>query len=273
MSYLCSQNGFPLPIILASIGNIASPDLIAAVSNAGGLGTYTHRGLTAKQTDGDLTEIRRLTVKPILVAFAGEWEADDNVDILIKHNVTMSLVFWWNGPRLIRKLQDAGIKVFWQVGTKSQLIDAVALSPDAVLTQGFDAGGNVRSETSLTDLILLAKQATELPLIAAGGINTPGRAKYYIDIGADAIMLGTRLAATFEAGGTNVDKELICQATSKDLMLDKMLSVDWPSSFRRRLITGGNLDIPVRYANINVEEITTTMFAKDVIDWFAKVLV
>ena len=272
MSTFCSQNGFPVPIILGPIGNIAGPDLIAAVSNAGGLGTYTLCGFNAKQTNEDLTEIRRLTVKPILVAFVGEWEPDDNIEILRKHNVTMSSVFWWNGPRLLRKLQNAGIKVFWHVGTQSQLIDAVALSPDAILTQGYDAGGHVRSNTSLTDLIMLAKQATTLPIVAAGGINTPERAKYYIDLGADTIMLGTRLAATFEARGTATDKELICMATSKDLMLDKIPSADWPSSFRRRLTSGGNLDIPARYANSNVDEITTTMFAKDVIDWFARFL-
>jgi hypothetical protein len=85
-------------------------------------------------------------------------------------------------------------------------------------------------------------------------------------------MLGTRFCASHEANNSAEDKELLCTSDSDSVVLDTSLRGDWPCAFRRRLTSGGDQDIPERYANINVGEIQSILSAQQIVDSFAKVL-
>ena len=264
--------GCRIPLILAPLAHLASAELIASVTNTGGLGTFPLHQLRPAQTNDHLSQIRSLTAGPIMVSFTGEWERDENLDVLLEHNVKVAMVFWWNGPRLIHRLQSHGIKVGWQVGTEEQLSDAIERCPDFLIAQGLEAGGPVRSPHSLVDLLQLVHQRTDIPVVAAGGISTPERAAELVPKYASAVMLGTRFSASIEANNSADDKSLLCMADAESVMLDTTLRGDWPCAYRRRLTIGGNLDIPERYANANIAEIVSVKSAATIVHEFSTAL-
>ena len=263
--------GTNIPLVMAPLAHLATPELIAAVTNSGGIGTFPLHRLKPSQTDERLQQIRLLTEGPIMVSFTGEWERDENLDVLIHHNIKAAMVFWWNGPRLIHRLQAHGIKVGWQVGTDEQLLEATNRQADFIIAQGLEAGGPVRSPLPLIELLGLIKSRTDIPTVAAGGINTPERAYKFVPELADGIMLGTRFCASTEAGNTVADKNLLCEAGQDSVILDTTLRGDWPCAFRRRITLGGNLDIPERYANALISEISSIATASDIVNEFASV--
>lgn len=264
--------GCTVPLVMAPLAHLASPELIAAVTNAGGLGTFPLHRYRPEQTDAYLSRIRMLTPAPFMVAYTGEWERDENLDVLLQHNVSVAMVFWWNGPRLIHRLQAHGIKVGWQVGTDEQLSEATSRHADFIVAQGLDAGGPVRSPYHVTELVQMVRHRTNIPVLAAGGINTPARAASLVPELADGIMLGTRLCASDEANSTETDKQLLCEAGSESVILDTTLRGDWPCAYRRRITLGGDQDIPERYANINIGEIKSVLPAGEIVKRFAAVL-
>lgn len=264
--------GCRIPLILAPIAHLASTELIAAVSNAGGLGTFPLHGLRPHQTNEQLGQIRALTDGPLMVSFTGEWERDENLDVLLDHGIKVAMVFWWNGPRLIHRLQSHGIKVGWQVGTLEQLIEATERDADFIIAQGLEAGGPVRSPHKVDDLLRLINERVSCPVVAAGGINTPERAATLVPKYASGVMIGTRFCASLEANNSTDDKSLLCEADSDSVILDTTLRGDWPCAFRRRLTIGGNQDIPERYANANIEEIGTILTAATIVKSFSGAL-
>jgi len=264
--------GCRIPLILAPLAHLASAKLIASVTNAGGLGTFPLHQLRPAQTNDHLSQIRSLTAGPIMVSFTGEWERDENLDVLLDHGVKVAMVFWWNGPRLIHRLQSHGIRVGWQVGTDEQLSNAVERQADFIIAQGLEAGGPVRSPHSLADLLQLVQQNTDIPVVAAGGINTPERAAELVPHNASAVMLGTRFSASAEANNSADDKSLLCTADAESVMLDTTLRGDWPCAYRRRLTIGGNLDIPERYANAKIAEIVSVKSAAAIVHEFSTAL-
>ena len=264
--------GCRIPLILAPLAHLASNELIAAVTNAGGLGTFPLHRLKPEQTDSHLSQIRAHTDGPLMVAFTGEWERDENLDVLVQHQVSVAMVFWWNGPRLIHRLQSHGIKVGWQVGTDEQLSEATGRNADFIIAQGLEAGGPVRSPHNLSDLVQMIRGRTTTPIVATGGINTPSKAATFFPQLAAGVMLGTRFCASIEANSSVEDKALLCAADSDTVVLDTSLRGDWPCAYRRRLTSGGDQDIPERYANINIGEIQSILPAGQIVYEFAKVL-
>ena len=264
--------GCRIPLILAPLAHLASHELIAAVTNAGGLGTFPLHRLKPEQTDEHLSKIRSLTDGPVMVSFTGEWERDENLDVLVQHRVSVAMVFWWNGPRLIHRLQSHGIRVGWQVGTDEQLSEATGRNADFIIAQGLEAGGPVRSPHHLSDLVQMIRGRSTTPIVAAGGINTPAKAAMFVPQLAAGVMVGTRFCASIEANNSAEDKALLCEADRDAVVLDTSLRGDWPCAYRRRLTSGGDQDIPERYANINIGEIQTILAAGQIVDEFAKVL-
>ncbi|MFM7186715.1 MAG: nitronate monooxygenase [Armatimonadota bacterium] len=267
-----NELGCRVPLILAPIAHLASHELIASVTNAGGLGTFPLHRHKPEHTDYHLKQIRNLTDGSIMVSFTGEWERDENLDVLLHHNISVAMVFWWNGPRLIHRLQSHGIKVGWQVGTDEQLSEATGRNADFIIAQGLEAGGPVRSPHRLSDLVQLIRGRTSTPIVVTGGINTPEKAANFVPQLAAGVMLGTRFCASHEANNSAEDKALLSEADRDTVILDTSLRGDWPCAYRRRLISGGDQDIPERYANSNIDEIKTIVSAKQIVDNFAKVL-
>jgi nitronate monooxygenase len=171
---LCRQLGIDSPIFCAPMGGgSAGPALASAVSNAGGLGAIGLVALPAPYIRELIRRTHALTHKPFLANLVipnlqgGELEAcfDEKLPILG--------LFWGVPAPFVRDAHQRGIPVIPQVGSVEEAVAAAEAGVDAVIAQGSEAGGHVRSTIALSVLLPAVVEAvTPVPVIAAGGIAT-----------------------------------------------------------------------------------------------------
>src|SRR5208283_839428 len=131
------------------------------------------------------------------------------------------LTFFWGDARehadAIGLAHGAGIKVIWQCGTADEARWAKEADCDAVMAQGFEAGGHVRGETTSLALIPAVRDAIgDLPLIAAGGFADGRGLAAALALGADGAVFGTRFLASHEAAAHRTYKDRIVAADARD---------------------------------------------------------
>jgi nitronate monooxygenase len=245
------------PIVQAPLGCCDGPRLAAAVSRAGGLGTLTLYAPTVEATAVRLTRVRALTSRPVSLAFTAEWEKDQVLELCLERGFGYYQLFWWNGPRLIKRIHAAGGRVLWQVGTHTQLDEALNLGADGVILQGTQAGGPVRSPHLLEELIPRARAlaGAGFPLIAGGGLATHADVAHVLALGADAALLGTRFLLTQESPAPSAHKRRLLHTQTPHLTLDTRPIGQWPCSPRRRLDTKTLPDLPSLYAGEGLSRI------------------
>jgi NAD(P)H-dependent flavin oxidoreductase YrpB (nitropropane dioxygenase family) len=230
-----STLGWNVPIVQATLGACDTPALAAAVSNAGGLGTLCLHAPTVAETRQRLKELDRLTKKPVLLAFTGQWEREEVLDACLELGHRHFHVFWWNAARLTRRIQAAGALAYQQIGTLPQLEEALGRGVNGLVLQGTRAGGPVRSPMQLCDLVPTARARFSGPILAGGGLATRTDAHDVLTLGADAAFFGTRFLLSPEAAAPQEHKERLARASASDLFLDTRLIGDWPCAPRRRL--------------------------------------
>ena len=176
---ICELLGIEYPIIAAGMGTVATGALAAAVAEAGGLGTIGLVGLSPTAIHDEVAAARRITRKPLAVNFLIPFLRPGLVEAALAEPI-QAVTFFWGVPAesadSIARLKAAGIKVIWQCGAADEARAAAAAGVDAVMAQGFEAGGHVRGTTSTMALIPAVRDAIgDLPMAAAGEI---GRASW-----------------------------------------------------------------------------------------------
>jgi enoyl-[acyl-carrier protein] reductase II len=206
---LVRDYGIRYPIVSAGMAFVGLPELVVAVSNAGGLGVYGAAPEPPPVVDARLSAIASQTSHPFGVDFIiasgpmGDFTTQDHIDIAAAHRVPV-VVFHFNLPpkTWVDQLQAAGSRVWVQAGSVDVAEQAAALGCDAVIAQGKSAGGHNHNQTVPT-LTLLAKVRQRLPrrclLLAAGGIADGQSLVRALRAGADGGWIGTRFAASTES--------------------------------------------------------------------------
>ena len=213
--------GIPYPIIQAGMIWNSGWRLASAVSNAGGLGLI---GAGSMYPDILLEHIRKCkqaTDKPFGVNLPMLYpDIDKHVDNIIKEQVPIVFTSAGNPKTWAPVLKQAGIIVVHVVSSAKFARKCEDAGVDAVVAEGFEAGGhNGREETTTMCLIPAARQAISIPLIAAGGIAT-GRAMYAaMALGAEAVQMGSRFVCTPEASSHQAFKESVIAAQEGDTQL------------------------------------------------------
>ena len=254
-----------VPVVQAPLGASDGPRLAAEVSRAGGLGCLSLFEHSPASAAGLIARIRRRTRRPFLVALTAQFEPEAVLDACVAAGARHFQVFWWNGPRLARRIREAGATVFWQVGTQEQAQDAARMGADVLVAQGTEAGGQVRGGVLLEDLIPLVQKATELPVIAGGGLATRADVAQVIALGARAAMLGTRFVASVESRAQPVYKARLLRAGTDDLYLDTRVVGSWPCAPHRRIRTIHGDEGPAYYAGLGVGGIRTILPAARIV--------
>ena len=202
-------------------GGLAGPELAAAVSEAGGLGTIGMLG--AAPLDVEIAAARSLTAKPIAVnlllpfARAGDWRAAQAADVVVT---------FWGPPR--RRVPGVWIH---QCGSAEEALAARAAGADAVIAQGHEAGGHVRGTVSGRELLeCLRATVGDLPVLSAGGIATAEDVRARLDGGADAAVLGTRFLMSDESGAHPDYKRRLIEAG--ETLLTELFGAGWPAPHR-----------------------------------------
>ncbi len=191
--------GIKYPILLSGMSWISVPKLVAAVSNAGGLGILATGVMTADETRQAVREIRKLTKKPfaanVTLYFPG---AERNLQVLIEEKVPVINYALGKGDKLTKAVHAYGGKVIATVTTHKHSLAAERSGADALIVTGHEAAGHGGAVTSLV-LIPSIVDAVKIPVIAAGGFADGRGLAAALALGAEGISMGTRLMNTKES--------------------------------------------------------------------------
>jgi len=204
--------GCSVPIQLAPMGAISSPDLAVAVADAGGVGTVTTLGAPPDVFLARLDDMRRRT-DGVLSANVLLPDVDTGFLTAVAERVRLLDFFWFDPqPHLVEVVHRAGALAGWQVGSVEEARAAADAGCDVVTVQGVEAGGHVRGYEPLFPLLQEVLDAVAVPVLAAGGISDRGTFAEVLRTGADGARIGTLFIATTESGAHPAYKQAIVDA-------------------------------------------------------------
>jgi NAD(P)H-dependent flavin oxidoreductase YrpB (nitropropane dioxygenase family) len=225
--------GCEIPIQQAGMGAASTPELAAAVSNAGGLGMLA-------AVAGDLsvdvdTALAATAGRPLGVNFLMPF-FDRALLEAVAPKVRLVEWYWsWPDPALVQVAHNGGALAAWQVGTRDEAVAAADAGCDLVIAQGIEAGGHVRGTIGLLPLLDAVLGAVDVPVIATGGIGTGRGVAAVLAAGAAAARIGTRFAATAESGAHPSYKQALLSAEAADTVVSETFSTWWPDAPHRAL--------------------------------------
>ncbi|MBB4118138.1 enoyl-[acyl-carrier protein] reductase II [Mesonia hippocampi] len=195
--------------------------LASAVSNAGGLGVIGAGSMYPDVLQEHITKCKQATDKPFAVNVPMLYpNIEEIIQIIIKENIKIVFTSAGNPKTWTPLLKENGITVVHVVSSLKFALKAEAAGVDAVVAEGFEAGGhNGRDETTTFTLIPMVKEQLKIPLIAAGGIATGRGMLAAMVLGADAVQIGSRFVATPEASSHQNFKNAVVEAKEGDTKL------------------------------------------------------
>ncbi len=219
--------GIRHPVMLAGMNWVTEPELVSAVSNAGGLGFLATAHLTPRETRKQIKAIRELTDNPFGInQTLDQPKARENIDVAIEEKVPV-INYSLGKPWFIEQVHEYGGKVMGTVALVKHAIRAEELGCDLLSVTGHEAAGHGAAATSLV-LIPMVASAVKIPFFAAGGFYDGRGLAAALVLGADGISMGTRFVVTKESHVHEHYKQLILTATEQDTLysdrFDGMLS-------------------------------------------------
>ena len=209
------------PIIQAGMIWASGWKLASAVSNEGGLGIIGAGSMYPEVLREHIHKCKKATSFPFAVNVPMLYpNLEQIMQIIIEEEVPIVFTSAGNPKTWTAHLQEKGIKVVHVVSSVKFALKAEAAGVDAVVAEGFEAGGhNGRDETTTFTLIPMVKEQIKIPLIAAGGIATGRGMLAAMILGADAVQVGSRFVASHEASSHPNFKEMVVQAKEGDTVL------------------------------------------------------
>ena len=195
--------------------------LASAVSNAGGLGLIGAGSMYPEVLREHIQKCKKATNKPFGVNVPMLYpNIDEIIQIIIEEEVKIVFSSAGNPKTWTSYLKEKGITVVHVVSSSKFALKAQEAGVDAVVAEGFEAGGhNGREETTTFTLIPMVKEQINIPLIAAGGIATGRGMLAAMVLGADGIQMGSRFAASFESSSHDNFKKTIIETKEGDTQL------------------------------------------------------
>lgn len=209
------------PVIQAGMIWCSGWELASAVSNAGGLGLIGSGSMKPDILLDHITKCKKLTDKPFGVNIPLIFPyAEEFINICIQEKVKIVFTSAGNPAKWTPLLKENGITVVHVVANVKSAIKCEAAGVDAVVAEGFEAGGhNGKEETTTMVLIPMVREAISIPLIAAGGIGTGRGMLAAIALGADGVQIGSRFVASNESSAHPLFKRKILEASDGDTKL------------------------------------------------------
>jgi enoyl-[acyl-carrier protein] reductase II len=237
---LCTVLGIESPIIQAAIAPYTSAELVAAVSNAGGLGSI---GSALRSTDNlkqETEKVKELTRHPFAINFTINTFSEDAFTFAIEEAKPKVISCALGNPKdLVKKVHDAGLLFMHQVHSAKQARKAAELGVDIIIAQGSEAGGFCSDVSSLALIpqVVDAVNNRQIPVVAAGGIADGRGLAAALMLGAQGINIGTRFLASVEAALVGQQwKQRILTAESEDAIkvnfINEVFPVSNPNSYK-----------------------------------------
>ncbi|HSS62013.1 MAG TPA: nitronate monooxygenase [Candidatus Limnocylindrales bacterium] len=233
--------GIEHPIALAGMSGFGSPELVAAVSNAGGLGILgatDSEGATIRELVG---AIREMTRRPFGVNLLLHGADDEQMQAVLEARPAVLSTAWPRDDQdlaaIFASAHERGIKVLHMVPTAADAAAAAAAGADVIVAQGTDGGGHIGLVGTAVIVPMVANVVAPTPVLAAGGIADGRGLAAMLALGAEGVLVGTRFLATTESPLHEAFKKLIVDSDGTDTIVtdlaDVMLGVDWPGAVDR----------------------------------------
>jgi NAD(P)H-dependent flavin oxidoreductase YrpB (nitropropane dioxygenase family) len=217
--------GIRHPIVQTGMGWVATPQLAAATSAAGGLGILAAATMSYDELAAAINAVRQRTDAPFGVNMrADQPDVRDRVDLLIREGVRVASFAMAPKQDLISRLQDGGVLVMPSIGAKRHAEKVAAWGVDAVLVQGGEGGGHTGSvPTSLLLPQIVDAVGAEVPVIAAGGYFDGRGLVAALAYGASGIAMGTRFLLTADSPVPQTVKEHYLAKSVTDTVVTKQV--------------------------------------------------
>ena len=218
---ICTLFKIQYPLIQGGMIWCAGWELASAVSNAGGLGLLGAGSMYPEILDAQIQKCKAATSKPFGVNLPLLYpNIEAHIATIIKHKVPVVFTSAGNPKTWTDTLKKEGITVVHVVSSVKFALKAQAAGVDAVVAEGFEAGGhNGRDETTTLCLIPMVRKVLSIPLIAAGGIGD-GRAMLAVmNLGADGAQVGSRFVASTESSAHELFKKAVIESNEGDTLL------------------------------------------------------
>ena len=226
MNRISTLLGIRYPIIQGGMVWCSGWRLASAVSNSGGLGLIGAGSMHLEVLRQHIRKCKAATDNPFGVNIPLMYpQIEEVMNIVVEEGVKIVFTSAGNPKTWTGWLKERGITVVHVVSSSKFAVKCEEAGVDAVVAEGFEAGGhNGREETTTFCLIPAVRRATNLPLIAAGGIATGEGILAAMVLGAEGVQIGTRFALTYESSASDVFKEYCLRLNEGDtkLLLKKL---------------------------------------------------
>lgn len=237
----CVLLGIRHPVVLGGMGGGTSPELVAAVSTAGGLGVQACAGRSTEEIARLAGEIRRRTDQPFGM----------NLLLFLADEVTLAAVLaarppifstaWATREQDLRacfaRAHDVGAKVMHMVSTVPEATRAAEAGADCIVAQGTEGGGHVGLIGTMVLVPLVVRAVAPVPVLAAGGVADGAGLAAALMLGAEGVLLGTRFLASAEAPLPESYKQAIVASDGHDTLLTEIPDIAtgrvWPGAYSR----------------------------------------
>ncbi len=275
-----------LPVLGAPMFLVSYPQLVAAVSNSGGLGCFPSMNYRTPEELRDAIQITRsLTDKPIGVNIIlyrehnPEWKKQ--LHICLDENVELIITSMGTPRSVVKEARSAGSKVFCDVTTLRQAKLVARGGADALIAVSQGAGGHAGAISPFS-LIPLLKKELGLPVLAAGAISGGAQMAAALSLGADAVYMGTRFIASNESGASEQYRDMLIESQPEHIVYTDRISgvpANWLEKSLQKMDLareeeGGKMTTEVAYkrwkdiwsAGHGVAQITEVLSVSEIID-------
>lgn len=245
--------GIKYPIMLAGMAYVSLPELVAAVSNGGGIGTFNSAATPPEEIRDVIKQIRSLTDKPFAINVTLMLpDAREKAEIVLEEKVPVINYALGKADWLIKATHEYGGKVLATVATERHARKAEQDGADALVVTGTDAAAHGPVVTTLVLMPLIASQV-KIPVIAAGGFCDGKGLVAALALGSDGISMGTRFMLTKESKVHERIKDVLIEAKAEDTIysdkIDGMPGRWFKTDATLRLASG---ELPLMKSNASV---------------------
>ena len=218
---ICQLFNIQYPIIQAGMVWCSGWKLASAVSNAGGLGILGAGSMYPDVFREHIRKCKAATDRPFGVNVPLLYpNVEEHMQIILEENVPIIFTSAGNPNTWTARLKKAGRIVVHVVSSTKFALKSEVAGVDAVVAEGFEAGGhNGREETTTMCLVPAVVDAVKIPVMAAGGISCGRTMAAAFALGADGVQVGSKFAATVESSAHEYFKQRICEAVEGDTVI------------------------------------------------------
>ena len=234
---ITDRYGLKVPFINAGMAFIATAPLVRAVCTAGGLGMLGIPAMPPDVLQAAIRDIKAVDPACFGVDIIARFSGIEHIEVCVTEKVPVVVFFWDDAPEeWLSRLRAAGSHVWFQVSSVDEAQAAVRRGAQALVVQGSEAGGHNRAAAATFSLLPAVIDAVpSVPVVAAGGIADCRTVAAALALGADAVWVGTRLLASFEAFAHPQYKDRVVAAGVEDTARHLIFGPEFPDASTRGL--------------------------------------